>query len=58
MVKARKWEKTGRSDPWCRNPLKKKKWSSIFVVVESRVIRIDREALKYEVGGEVIVGEL
>ena len=30
----------------------------MFVVVESRVIRIDREALKYEVGEEVIVGEL
>ena len=41
----------------CRNPLKKK-WSSIFVVVESRAIRIDREVLKYEVGEEVIVSEL
>lgn len=40
----------------CRNPLKKKKkWSSIFVVVESRAIWIDREVLKYEVGEEVIV---
>ena len=51
-----------KADGRCRNPFKKKKkkreWSSMFVVVESRVIRIDREALKYEVGEEVIVCEL
>ena len=36
---------------------KKREWSSIFVVIELRAIRIDREVLKYEVGEEVIVGE-
>ena len=40
------------------NHKKKKEWSSIFVVVELRAIRIDREALKYEVGEELIVSEL
>ena len=38
--------------------LKTKNGESIFVVVKSRVILIDRKILKYEVGEEVIVSEL
>lgn len=31
-------------------------WLSIFLVVDSRAIRIDREVLKYEMVEELIVG--
>ena len=37
---------------------KKREWSSVFVVVESWAVKIDREISKNEVVEEVIMGEL